>query len=470
MPGVFIAGETKTRPGVYTRYENAAKQAATSASNGIGAIILQAQWGPLNQLVTLNSAAEVAADFGSGLTAAAAKEMFNGGCSSVKAVRVGTGGAPSSVSLTDDAEAAAVTITAKCVGARAFSVTVKDSLIDKAIRECIVYSGSSEFERVTFPAGSTGSGEPAALVAAFANSKNFVAAKVADGSKVLKAAAQKAFTVGTNPTAAAEQYSAALNILEAAKFNVLCVDTVDVAIHALVAAFIDRIYASGAHAMACLSEPGSTALVTRMADAAAFNDEKICYVLNSAYDSDGNLYDGYLMAARIGGMIAAVESSTSLTHTVISDFTSLAEALTNTQVESALESGCIVLSVNSSGQVWIESGINTLVSPAGNQDAGWKKIRRTKTRYELMDRIDAATEPLIGKINNDANGRATFIAAAQGIINDMISEKKLLDGGVITEDPDNPATNDSAWFVISVNDVDSVEKSYLTFQFKFSAE
>ena len=469
MAGVFTIGEKKVRPGVYTRYENAGGVAPAGAVNGIGAVIIRANWGPLNKLVELDSPSAAASTFGTALTVDAITEMFNGGCSKVKAVRVGTGGTAATITLKDGASADAVKITAKYVGDRPFSVTIRDSLLNDDKRECIIYSGTAEFEKVEFAKGSTGAGEPAALVAAFANSKNFTAEKLADGNKILATVAQSAMTAGANPTVTNTEYSAALNVLEAGKWNVLCVDTSDTAVHALVQSFIQRIYLAGATPMACIAETKDVELDTRMNHAAAFNDEKIIYVLNPAYDASGNLYDGYKLAARIGGMIAAVPSNTSLTHTVVNGFVSLAEPLTNSQIEKALAKGCIVLTVNASDQIWIESAINTLVTPSGNQDEGWKKIRRTKTRFELIDRIVATTDPLIGKINNDSDGRATFIAAAQGVVNAMIGEKKLLDG-TVDEDPLNPPAGDSAWFVIAVDDIDSIEKAYLTFKFRFSPE
>ena len=469
MAGVFTIGEKKVRPGVYTRYENAGGVSTAGAVDGIGAVVIRANWGPLNKLVELDSPSAAASTFGTALTVDAITEMFNGGCSKVKAVRAGAGGTAATITLKDDASADAVKITAKYVGDRPFNVTIRDSLINDDKRECIIYSGTTEFEKVEFTKGTDGEGEPAALVAAFANSKNFTAEKVADGSKVLAAVAQAAMTAGTNPTVTTAEYSAALNVLEAGKWNVLCVDTEDPAVHALVQSFIQRIYLAGATPMACVAETKDVDLDTRMNHAAAFNDEKMHYVLNSAYDVSGNLYDGYKLAARIGGMIAATPSNTSLTHTVVNGFVSLAEPLTNSQIEKALQKGCLVLTVNASDQVWIESAINTLVTPSGNQDEGWKKIRRTKTRFELIERIVATTDPLIGKINNDSDGRATFIAAAQGVVNAMICEKKLLDGTVY-EDPLNPPAGDSAWFVIAVDDIDSIEKAYLTFKFRFSPE
>jgi len=127
----------------------------------------------------------------------------------------------------------------------------------------------------------------------------------------------------------------------------------------------------------------------------------------------------------------------------------------------------LVFTMSAQKQVHIEYGINTFVTPDADHDAGWKKIRRVKTRDNLIDRITATWDPLIGKVNNNADGRATLIAAAQGIINQMVAEGALL-AGTIYEDPNNPPAGDSAWFVVQVDDLDSAEKVYITFGFSFS--
>lgn len=59
-----------------------------------------------------------------------------------------------------------------------------------------------------------------------------------------------------------------------------------------------------------------------------------------------------------------------------------------------------------SRQVWIEKAINTLTVLSADQDAGWKKIRRMKTRFELENRVDATLEAMDGSIDNNDNGRA----------------------------------------------------------------
>ena len=108
-----------------------------------------------------------------------------------------------------------------------------------------------------------------------------------------------------------------------------------------------------------------------------YRREKIVFVLNGWISTDGTVYDGWRAAARVGGMIAACESNASLTHTAISDALTLTEALTNGEIIRAEERGCLVLSLNSSDQVWIDNAITTLVTPDANCDDGWKKIRRT---------------------------------------------------------------------------------------------
>ena len=86
-----------------------------------------------------------------------------------------------------------------------------------------------------------------------------------------------------------------------------------------------------------------------------------------------------------------------------------------------------------------------------------------------MDRVEQTTEVLIGQVDNDTDGRAAVIAAAQRVVDVMVGEKKLLSCTVI-EDEGNPAQGDSAWFIIADDDLDSIETIYLTFRFRFAAE
>ena len=465
MAGTFILGETKVRPGSYFNIQKKGGNAAAGIMNGVTAIIFKADFGPLNTAVELSAEDGYEQTFGTGLTTDAIREAIAGGAKTIIACRVGNGGTQGTIDLKDTAKEDALSITAKYPGDKDFAVTVREKLSDSTLKECIFYTGTTEFEKVEFVSGE---GEAKALVDALAYSKNFKAElKEGKESALLEIVSQSAFTKGTNPQTTTGDYSNAFAQVEPYEFNTICLDTEDTEIHLLLQSFVNRIFDAGSLAQAVVAEKHTVELETRIKHAAAFNDEKMNYVLNAWVDEQGTAIDGYQTAARIAGMIGAVAANSSLTHTVISGFTEILEKLTNTDMISAEKRGCIVLSYNKAKQVWIDNAINTLITPADNQDDGWKKIRRVKTRFELIRRINTTTDDLVGKVDNDNNGRATVISQIQGVGDSMREEGKLI-ACAVTESSAYKADGDSAWFDIDVIDKDSMEHIYLTFLFRFS--
>ena len=136
-------------------------------------------------------------------------------------------------------------------------------------------------------------------------------------------------------------------------------------------------------------------------------------------------------------------------------------------MEAAEQSGCLVLSVSPDGGVWYDNAINTLITPDGNHDTGWKKLRRVKTRYELLYRANSVADQLVGKVDNDTNGRATILSAIQNVGNAMITEGKLQSCDV-EQSASITADGDTCGFDIDVVDLDSAEHIYLTYYFQFS--
>lgn len=465
MAGTFILGETKVRPGSYFNIQKKGGNAAAGIMNGVTAIIFKADFGPLNTAVELSAEDGYEQTFGTGLTTDAIREAIAGGAKTIIACRVGNGGTQGTIDLKDTAKEDALSITAKYPGDKDFAVTVREKLSDSTLKECIFYTGTTEFEKVEFVSGE---GEAKALVDALASSKNFKAElKEGKESALLEIVSQSAFTKGTNPQTTTGDYSNAFAQVEPYEFNTICLDTEDTEIHLLLQSFVNRIFDAGSLAQAVVAEKHTVELETRIKHAAAFNDEKMNYVLNARVDEQGTVIDGYQTAARIAGMIGAVSSGSSLTHTVVSGFSEILEKLTNTDMISAEKRGCIVLSYNKAKQVWIDNAINTLITPADNQDDGWKKIRRVKTRFELIRRINTTTGDLVGKVDNDTNGRATVISQIQGVGDSMREEGKLV-ACAVTESSVYRADGDSAWFDIDVIDKDSMEHIYLTFLFRFS--
>ena len=465
MAEYFKLGETKVRPGAYFTVQKRPSNDVAEAINGVTAVIFRADFGPLNTAVEIDRDEGYEDMFGNGGTTDAVKEPFSGGAQTVIACRAGNGGTPSTVTLNDSDGEAALTITAAYPGKKDFTVTIREKLTDSTLKECIIYSGTAEFAKTSFKSGD---GEAAALVAALSVSKKFKAElKSGKDMAVLADVAQSAFTAGTDPQVTAADYSNAFAAVEPYDFNTNCVDTEETAVHLLLQAFIERVFNAGTLAIGVVAEKHTVDVESRIAHAAAFNDKKMCYVINAHVNEQGTEIDGYQTAARIAGMIGATASNVSLTHTVINGFTEILEKLTKSQIDKAEKNGCIVLSANTSKQIWIDNAINTLVNPGDDEDDGWKKIRRIKTRFELIRRMNVTADNLAGKVDNDMNGRETVISQMQTVGSAMISEGKIV-SCVIAESTAIAADGDSAWFVVDCIDKDSMEHIYLTYRFQFS--
>lgn len=465
MAETYLVGETKVRPGAYFNIQKSGNNAAASVISGVTAVIFRSDFGPLNEAVELSAEDGYADTFGDGGTTDAIQEAINGGAKTIIACRAGNGGTQATITLNSKDGEAAVTLTAKYPGKKAFTATIREKLSDSTVKECIIFADTTEFEKVEFAAGV---GEAAALVVAFANSKKFKA-EVKSGQDLSEMfnVAQSLFTAGTDPTVTTSDYSNAFEQVEVYDFNTICVDTEDTAVHILLQSFMNRVFNAGILALAVVAEKHTVELETRQTHAAAFNDCNMHYVLNAHVSEQGKEIDGYQTAARFAGLIGACASNSSLTHTVINGFTEILEKLTNSQIVAAEKMGCLVLTYNSSKQVWIDNAINTLITPADNQDDGWKKIRRVKTRYELIRRMNTTSDNLVGKVDNDNNGRATVISQLQAVGNSMVAEGKLT-SCTVSESSVYTADGDSAWFEITVIDKDSMEHIYLTYKFQFS--
>lgn len=135
------------------------------------------------------------------------------------------------------------------------------------------------------------------------------------------------------------------------------------------------------------------------------------------------------------------------THAVITGAASLNESLKNAVIKKALKAGCLVLSLSKSRQVWIDKAINTLTVLSADQDKGWKKIRRMKTRFELEDRVDATIENLGTSLDNDDDGRATVISAITDVEQWYSELNSMQSAGRITSAQNKQYHEMTGWYV-----------------------
>lgn len=460
----FLPGEQKIAPGIYVRTVNIGEPPIVTGAQGIAAALIKATWGPIGEVVTLEGLNEVTPRFGTGEGTEVLRELFRGGARRVLAVRVGTGGAVASLTLKDTEAADVVKLDTLYPTSRQIKVTIRET-VDGNGKELLVYDGSTLLETIVFTKGST---EPENLTEAVtANSAYLKATKIADGNGVLEDVTDEALTGGTNPNVTGEDYVTGAEKIEAETWNIIVTDSETPAVHAAIKTFVDEMRNNGKRVMGIVGEPTSVNFSDRLSHASALNDPAIVYVGNGFVSSSGSTVQGANAAARIAGEILRSSYTYSLTHHVIANAVDVVGKLTNAQIEQAIQSGMLVFAQSAAGQVQVEYGITTFINPTPDLDEGWKKIRRVRTRDMLIDRVVQTLDPYIGRLNNSPDGRATVISVINGIIQQMIAEGGLLDG-VAREDETIPPQGDAAWFVIEADDLDSLEKVYITFGFRFS--
>ena len=474
----FIAGEQKIRPGTYIRYWNRGSRPIAGVDDGVCAAVFRSNWGPVDEPTIIENFEDIARLYGEGGTngrTAVPFEQFRGGARRVVAMRLGMGGTRGSYGIMDASNTEAMRLVLLHPGSKEFMLTIRPTLEDPDQSEMLLTDGTMLLERYAFSTGD-GANQAANLLAALraVQSNYFSWAEITASNEPLAIIDQARFTQGTDPTITVAAYSRAFEKLEAERWNVLSIDANDDAVHAMTQMFLNRVYQNGKFVMGVIGEPATgpdaVPFATRLIHASAYNDYQIVYVGNGWADITGTAHEGWLAAARVAGEIAGTPSNEATTRLAVRNAVGLTEKLRNWQIERALTSGMFVFSRSSANTVWIEQGINTLVLPRSNQDIGWKKIKRVKVRFELFDRLIRTVDPLIGRLNNDDDGRMTIVQLGNGVCNAMVSEQKLLPGAHVELDPDNPPQGDSAWFRVFADDIDALEKIYHAFGFRFAPD
>ena len=463
----FNEGETKIRPGVYRRHSNTGFDTLSGAQDGICAIAIKASWGPLGKVVKNTLQNELIKNYGNGTygenyTVPAAAEMFKGGASTVYTYRLGTGGKQATLTVEG------LTFTAKYVGTMPISVAVQEKLGDSTIKQLIVYAGTKQVELYEFAAD--GENEGANLIKQAEGSQYITVTGEAATVSAL-AATSGVLAGGEDPTVTVSDYSTAWAALEQYYYNCIALDVDDDAemtLSTMLKEYIDNAFKMGKLGFAVVGQKSTVTFEVRCKNCLAFNDEK-CVYLGKGWMCGSENKDGVLAICYTAGVIASTPSNKGITRTIINGATDLCESITYAQHEEAIKCGMLMVDRSASGAIWYASAITTLTSPENEtQDAGWKKIRRVKVRFEMFDRIDRELDPKVGKVSADSDGIADIIQAAQRVLDNMVAEGKLRSGAIIKEDPTNPFDGDSAWFTIQADDIDSLERIYLHYQFRYS--
>lgn len=197
------------------------------------------------------------------------------------------------------------------------------------------------------------------------------------------------------------------------------------------------------------------------------------YVLNlivGGIDSEGNEIPSEEYAAAIAGLVAGTAINKSITYADLSlsdtnlrpsssngVLTDVNRRFTNSEVEEALKSGSLVLIYDGRG-VKVEQGITTKSTPSKRA-----KIRKMRVKQAIATDIPAtAKQHYIGKIDNTPEGRAALISSIKAYLEELEKENVLASPNV-EQDGSRPSTGDCVFLNIDAEEVDSMERIFLTF-------
>lgn len=239
--------------------------------------------------------------------------------------------------------------------------------------------------------------------------------------------------------------------LETQEFNVFVAQDYDATEHASYKTWVAANRDEGKHFLVVIGGNATTDADPSLGNARSTlnEDDYIVNVINGGV-VNGTDYTSSEYAPHIAGIIAGARINESVTYaaTSASDVT---KRLTNAQTVTALDAGSLVLTYDGR-RVKIEQGITT----------SGKKIRAMRARQAVIDDITTTgNESYIGKLQNNADGRATLLAAVSRYLEVLEAESVLADP-VVTLDPQYPSTGDKVFVLVTYVEIDSMERIFFT--------
>lgn len=427
----------KVRPGLYNRFTSLATARIDATQKGVAGIMIKADWGPLEEVVMVENETEIKQIFGTGQTVNLAIRMMKGGKKykprKVLIYRMATA----------EAEVATATITtsmkfsAKYAGLRGnnFKIVVAESATEEEKMNVSVYEGSNILKKYTVAANDLIGLEKAINE----DSESLIIAEKI-GDTALTEQSSVPFTGGKSGEAVtSEGYLKALAAFEAAYVNTLALDGVtDEDILTLFKNWQKRVWDSGNLIQIVIGGTAENDKDPKVGNSRSKNCDSysIINAIVGAIDSLGKKYSSAEMAPQIAGAIAALPLNQSITYKELEDIVDVTVALSNTQIEEALNAGSFVLirdidPEDFSVTVKVESGINTFTSfteKAGNK---LRKIKAISTMAAIdYDTGKYAMKNVIGELDNNDDGRAALIAGISQYL-EVLAEDNVISSDML---------------------------------------
>ncbi|MFU0784305.1 phage tail sheath family protein [Clostridium sp.] len=428
--GTWSETQKPNIPGMYNRFMWAAENRLAQGTNGIVAMPVKADWGPVKNVTSVTSISELESKFGSNMDLTAyrlGRLVLLGQPKELLLYRlVDSNSKVASITLKDTASTPAdvVKIETLYPTTRKFNVSIKPNIVDSNMTDIALYEDTEQL--YVFKV----SGSIDDIVNSINSNEENVwlkASKVADGSG-LASIVNQPLTGGDNGTTniTNQEYMDAMSTFEGYKIDGFTLDGVsDAALQAAVQAWVDKNKSNGANVLCFMGAAKDTDIDLVNAQSKSFNDEAITNVGTSGI-YEGIEYSPAEVACYITGLAVGKGIKDSIVNqTTI--FEDVSPKLTRTQVETALAAGTLVL-VNEQQSVIVVDDVNTLKKFADGQSEALGYIRAVKFLYTVDSDTSAKRSDFIGKLTNDDIGQKVVISALKKYF------ETLQGAGVIKDD------------------------------------
>lgn len=377
--GTFTA-QNKVLPGAYINFVSAARASATLSERGTAAFPLSLDWGPENEVFTVENADFQRGSlklFGYGYTDDALRplrEIF-ANAQTLHLFRLNTGGAKASCKYAE----------AKYPG------TVGNSLkIVIAQSEAFEASTNEVYDVSTYVGAAQVDMQSAVKAVSELRPNDFVTWK---GAEALEVSAGISLTGGTNGAVQDAAYQTYLDKIEPYNFNVMGCDSTNDTIKALFANFTGR-----------MRDEQGVKFQTVLHRYAKADYEGVISVQNGLAGADTDPSMVYWTT----GAEAACAVNKSLTNAVYTGEYMPNVDYTQTQLESAIKAGKLLFHRVGS-EVRVLSDINTFVSVTDEKSADFSTNQVIRVLDQIANDIAALfNTKYLGKVQNDAAGRVSL--------------------------------------------------------------
>lgn len=434
MAGGTWTSQNKVRPGAYINFKGVSAPTTAVGSRGIVTLPLPMSWGAqITEILSLDLAAGKTLETIGYVVTDEEAQIFREAlknCYKAIVYRVDSGGVKATKVLGN------LTATAKYAGVVGNRISIA------------IIANSTKFDVYTYVDGVQKDKQVALATAAEVQDNAWVDFS---GTLALAATAGTALTGGTDGTVSDANYTAYLNAIQSYNYNTMGIPVDNATVAAAVETFIKL----------------QRDTYGKKIQAVLYNyagDYEGIISVDQGYKTTNETVSGPTFVAYVAGLTAGSEVNQSNTYHAITGAVEIVSPKTDSEIETALAAGKMVLSYRIDGAIVIEQDINTLHTFTVEKPYSFSKNRVIRTLDGINNDLALSFQKnYIGKVNNNADGRNLYKASVVGYLNTLQGINAIQNFDSTTDVVISAGEAiDAVVADLAIQPVDSMEKIYMT--------